>query len=250
MEKKVCSKCKVEKLLENFVKKNNSPDGCGNICNQCNNERVRKYYIKNREKELSRSKEYNIKNREKIQSQKKEWYIKNKEKQVSYKKEYYIQNKEKVIFRSKEYFSKNKEKQQFYRNEYERNRRLNDPIYKLTDNVRERLRNYLKSTGITKSKRTFDIVGCSPPELKDYLEKKFTEGMSWDLVGKHIHIDHIIPLSSAKTEEELYKLCHYTNLQPLWAKDNLKKSNKLDYLYIYKRIIQKYEENKRKNSTT
>ena len=51
--------------------------------------------------------------------------------------------------------------------------------------------------------------------------------MSWELMGQHIHIDHIIPLSSAKNENELYELCRYTNLQPLWAFDNLSKGNKI-----------------------
>ena len=51
--------------------------------------------------------------------------------------------------------------------------------------------------------------------------------MSWELMGKHIHIDHIIPLSSAKSKKELFNLCHYTNLQPLWAEDNLKKGDKI-----------------------
>jgi hypothetical protein len=57
-------------------------------------------------------------------------------------------------------------------------------------------------------------------------QTKFIDGMNWDNRGEW-HIDHIIPLSSAKSEEELRKLCHYTNLQPLWEKDNLKKSNKI-----------------------
>ena len=100
-------------------------------------------------------------------------------------------------------------------------------LIKLIENVRTRIRTYFKLKNIDKKTNTFDIVGCSPEFLKEYLEKKFTEGMSWELMGQHIHIDHIIPLSSAKNEEELYKLCHYTNLQPLWAKDNLKKSNKI-----------------------
>jgi hypothetical protein len=73
---------------------------------------------------------------------------------------------------------------------------------------------------------TKDIIGCTPQELKEHIEKKFKEGMSWNNRDKW-HIDHIIPLSSGKTEEEILKLCHYTNLQPLWAKENLEKSNKL-----------------------
>jgi hypothetical protein len=80
-----------------------------------------------------------------------------------------------------------------------------------------------------KKNNTFDIVGCSPIFLKEHIEKKFTEGMSWSNRGLFgWHIDHIIPLSSAKTEEEIYKLCHYTNLQPLWVKDNLKKGKTLN----------------------
>jgi hypothetical protein len=180
---------------------NSYKSGVSNRCKQCESERGKKYHIKNREKLLSR------------------------------RKEYYIKNKEKLLSRYKEYNIKNKEKLLSYNNEYKRNRKLNDPIFKLLQNVRVRLHEYLKIKSIVKSKRTFDIVGCSPPELKLFLEKKFQNNMSWDNYGEW-HIDHIVPLSSAKTEEELYKLCHYTNLQPLWAKDNLRKSNKLDYLYI------------------
>jgi hypothetical protein len=79
---------------------------------------------------------------------------------------------------------------------------------------------------ITKKNKTFDIVGCNPLQLKEHLEKQFVDGMTWENKGDW-HIDHIIPLSSAKTEDELYKLCHYTNLQPLWAIDNIKKGKKI-----------------------
>jgi len=102
-------------------------------------------------------------------------------------------------------------------------------LFKLKQNVRHRVREFLKQKNIKKNSKTFELVGCTPEFLKDYLETKFTKGMSWDLMGKYIHIDHITPLSSANTDEEIYELCHYTNLQPLWAEDNLKKSNKMMY---------------------
>ena len=99
-------------------------------------------------------------------------------------------------------------------------------MYNIARSVRSRIRRFLKSKNVTKRNKTFDIVGCTPQFLKEYLETQFTDGMSWDNRSEW-HIDHIIPLSSVKTEDELYKLCHYKNLQPLWAEDNLKKSNKI-----------------------
>jgi hypothetical protein len=92
--------------------------------------------------------------------------------------------------------------------------------------LRSRLYGFLKKKQISKQNTTFEVVGCSPQELKIYLEQKFINPMSWENQGKW-HIDHIIPLSSAKTEEELYKLCHFTNLQPMWATDNIKKGSKI-----------------------
>jgi hypothetical protein len=123
----------------------------------------------------------------------------------------------------KKYRENNKDK----RNEYQRIRKSVDPIFKLKHNMNSRLRVFLKSKNLTKKNKTFEVIGCTPKELKEHLENQFTDGMSWDKMGKEIHIDHIIPLSSAKTEEEIYKLCHYKNLQPLWAIDNMKKGDKI-----------------------
>lgn len=234
MERKICRKCDIEKFLGDFSKDKHSNDGHYLYCKQCCKLIYQSKFNLIKEKKRFYSKKYNIENKEKI----KEYFIKNKEKIQSYQKEYRINNREKA----KEYNIKNKEKQQSYNkeysinnrerlNKYKKNRNLNEPICNLINNVRSRLKKYLKSTGITKNKKTFDIVGCSPPRLKEYIEKKFVDGMSWDNYSFYSwHIDHITPLSSAKTEEEIYKLCHYTNLQPLWAKDNLVKSNKPDYL--------------------
>lgn len=67
-----------------------------------------------------------------------------------------------------------------------------------------------------------DLVGCSLDDLRKHLEAQFTIGMTWDNYGDW-HVDHVVPLCSADTEEKLYELCHYTNLQPLWAADNISK---------------------------
>lgn len=107
------------------------------------------------------------------------------------------------------------------------NRYKNNELYALKCRMRSRLNSALKGLGLKKENTTTQqIIGCSYEELKSHIEKQFTDGMSWDNRSEW-HIDHIIPLDSANNKEELYKLSHYTNLQPLWEKDNLIKGKKL-----------------------
>jgi len=101
------------------------------------------------------------------------------------------------------------------------------PLHRITTSMRTRLSSYCRKIQIDKNFKTMDALGCTSSELKHHLQSKFTEGMNWDNYGKW-HVDHIKPISFAKTEQEAIQLSHYTNLQPLWAADNLKKSNKYE----------------------
>ena len=114
------------------------------------------------------------------------------------------------------------------------NRRKSDPIFKASSYLRSRLINFLRSRGIKKTNKTLKMIGCTPKFLKKHFEKQFHrhpdthQPMNWKNHTVHgWHIDHIIPLDSAKTPEDVEKLMHYTNLQPLWAEYNIKKSNKI-----------------------
>jgi len=252
MEKKICSKCKIEKdVCEFYTSPKNKLDYRGS-CKSCMKKTQQTYSKNNRDKRNLTQKIWRENNRDKVKEFAKKYYNTNPEKFILISKLYRNNNPEKIKEFNKKYYNNNiefnkkrvsdwvkqnydsrinyinnwKSKNYEHIKEYKNNKYNNDPLYKLTHNVRTRVRDFLKFKNITKNNKTFDIVGCSPEFLKEYLEQKFTEGMSWDLMGQHIHIDHIIPLSSANTEEEIYKLCHYTNLQPLWAEDNLKKSNK------------------------
>lgn len=103
----------------------------------------------------------------------------------------------------------------------------NKPEYKLRKNLRERLRAAMK--GLTKSKSTMMLVGCSLEELKTHLAKQFQIGMTWENYGVGWHIDHIKPCVSfdlLKPEAQL-ECFHYSNLQPLWAIDNIRKGKKI-----------------------
>lgn len=140
----------------------------------------------------------------------------------------YAKNKDRDKKKVKQWQKNNHQAVINHTNKYIKNRKERDPLFKLAANIRSRTRCTLKSKHFTKSDKFQNYIGCSLEELKIYIESQFQPGMTWDNWSYGgWHIDHIIPLSSAETEEEMYKLCHYTNLQPLWAKDNLVKSNKI-----------------------
>lgn len=196
MEKKICSRCKIEKEILEFVKDKSSKTGYKSCCKLCNN---------------LRNQIWNKNNKEKKSLSDKNWRSKNIQNRQIYLKKYRKDNWDKILSQI---------------NIRDKQRTKNDILYNLKKRMRCRIHSFLKTKNITKENKTFKIVGCSPQELKEHLEKQFVSGMTWEN-RINWHIDHIIPLSSAGTIEEFYTLCHFTNLQPLWIEDNLKKSNKI-----------------------
>lgn len=106
-----------------------------------------------------------------------------------------------------------------------RERRANSPAAAVADRLRARVREAFRWGGWGKRSTTGDLLGCSWRELLSHLESQFLPGMTWDNRGDW-EIDHRLPLSSAKSEDDMVKLSHYTNLQPLWRTDNRRKGNR------------------------
>lgn len=215
---KKCYMCLIEKKDSEFNKRR-----C-NQCKLCEKQWKKEWYKKNKKIISKKSKTYRQKNKNTIKKRNKEYYllnkdsidiknklyeIKNKEKMKSYRKQYYIDNKKIIHQKQKEYLANNIEA-------------------KIKHNLRVRINHVLK--GKIKSGRTIELLGCQAEFLIIYIEKQFKKGMSWENHGrKGWHIDHILPCDSFDlTDPEQQKKCfHYTNLQPLWAKDNIRKGNKI-----------------------
>jgi hypothetical protein len=108
-----------------------------------------------------------------------------------------------------------------------------DPIFNFKKKLRKRIGEAFKNKGFSKTSKTREILGAEWKVIKEYFEKRFQEGMTWENHGEW-HIDHILPISTATSPEDVIRLNHYTNLQPLWAEDNIKKSDTLTPLGILK----------------
>jgi len=196
-----------------------------------------KDFQENKQKYLDYQRKRREENKETIAKQQKEYGKKNKVKLSEQHKNYYIKNKNKLVEKAKIYAEEHKEEiakyQKNYRlthtkelSEYRKNKRNTNIEYKLKEYLRKRLWKVLQ--GNSKSDHTEKLFGCTASFLKMWLELQFQDGMTWDNWSyKGWHVDHIRPCSSfdLKLSDNQQACCHYTNLQPLWAIDNLRKSD-------------------------
>lgn len=256
---KTCANCRLEKELTEFNKDKNRKDGFYPYCKKCN-------YIKNKNREdkliiknnkitqnvikitcsvckieknstefYERRKGTNKYRSECIECIKKiriKDRLENIEKYKEKDKKYFENNKDIIRERGLEYYKNNKDIIIEKATKYTVKKLENDIEYKIKFNLRSRIRMAIKNQYGNKSVKTLELLGCTIDECRQYLESLFLEGMSWENYGTHgWHIDHILPCSSFDlTDIEQQKKCfNYTNLQPLWAIDNIKKGCKINY---------------------
>jgi len=184
---------------------------------------LKQYYLETKEKSISsNSKEYRIKN------------IKRKK---EYDRQRYLKNIEKIREQHKKYNLNNKEKRNEYMREYVKNRKKTDIGFRIQCNLRRRLNLALK--GKDKANSTMKLLGCSISYFKIYIESLFKPWMTWENYGDKWSVDHIIPCAAfdLTIPEQQQKCFHYSNLQPLDARENSKKGS----MYDNKRYRKTYE---------
>lgn len=208
---KTCIKCKLQKDLNDFTNNKAKKDGKCVYCRDCYAIVNKEWRKNNPEKDKKIHDKWKKNNIENVRKNRLKSYYKHKEKISKYSKEYRKKNKD-IIREKNRYYVKKK----YYE----------DINFRLTILIRGRL--WKAITRDSKQSSALTLLGCTIDELKSYLEKKFTKGMTWKNYGDW-HIDHIKPCCSFDlTDFEQQKLCfHYSNLQPLWAKDNIRKSGKV-----------------------
>lgn len=214
-------------------------------------EANRDYYQSNRDKDVERKNEWRKANPDKVADQRRRYYEKNKEKISERNSEWQKANKDKVNESNRRWREANPEKVAGYYEKYgqtearrksarewaKRNRESGrmrrveryhtDEQFNISIKLRRRIHMAIRNQYTEKAVGTIELLGCSFADVKKHIESKFTEGMTWEkLFTGEIHIDHIRPCASFDlTDADQQKECfHYTNLQPLWARDNLSKS--------------------------
>jgi hypothetical protein len=230
-DEKLCSYCNKNLTSENFDKKPGSSDGLHSECKPC--KKKKRLVIKNNNTDNELPKNYdklcsgcNI----------------IKPKDEFYNQVYSIDGIGTICIdcekkRHKDWRTDNPEKVQVYYDKYlayYNNRRKYDPEFKISGNIRNRVRMAITRQDSSKFNNTFELIGCSPSFLVGWLEHNFDSHMSWDNYGNYWHLDHVVPCSSFDllVEEEQYKCFNWRNCQPMEATKNLSKNNKIQLFQI------------------
>jgi hypothetical protein len=211
---KICSKCGKEKPVEEFYVRKDSKDGYRNDCIDC----VKEQKIK-----------YNGRYKDRVSK----WYYENKEITIQRSKEW----KENNLERNRELNKQSDKRRRPLISKYRRERYHSDNLFRLRDNIAKLIGNSFRKKSYSKKSKTNQILGIDYDGFMKHIESQFVNGMSWDNRGEW-ELDHIIPVSLGKSEEEIIRLNHYSNFRPLWRKDNLLKSNTI--LDEDKHLVEKY----------
>ena len=225
---KRCSRCGEIKPVDDFYKDRKMKDGLTIYCKACSLASSKAYYKANTEKAKAARYAYYNANREKHRACVIAWNEANPEKLRAYTKAWRDKNPDKILAANRAWRKANREKVNTYAKEREANLRKIDPKFKLNGNIKAAINKALK--GAKAGRHWETLVGYTIDELKRHIEMQFVDGMRWYNMGKW-HIDHITPISAFNFEtpdHEDFKRCWaLKNLRPLWAEDNLRKSNKL-----------------------
>lgn len=217
----VCSKCKICQTLHRTKKYHESPEKNKALAkaryaaNAEEQKAIKKAeYWADPAKHALKNKLYREKYGDAIRAGSRAWYQANKEHCKAVGKAHYNANKQLYIEGNRR---RTKE------------RVKNDPVFAMSQRIRNLIYVRINAGGYTKKSKSQDILGCSWEEFKRHIERQFLKGMNWDNRGEW-HLDHIQPIASAKTEEDVIALNHFTNVRPLWATENIRKSDTITHL--------------------
>jgi hypothetical protein len=210
---RICNTCCSEKAFSEYYlsPKTGSPL---RICKECHKEKMRIRRESMRDILALKQKEYRKRKPDVCRQAALNWKEKNKEKVAEYHREYYW---------------KTHKRQRVVRNARQKRKLASDTSFKMRDTMTRRILLALKTQGQSKKCSAVKYLGCSIDELKNWLQSKFTRKMNWQNHGSYWHIDHVIPCDSFDLSEEKQAMAcfHFTNLQPLTARENIKKGNKI-----------------------
>lgn len=215
---KFCSKCMSEfpESAEYFDKSNGRKGGLQTHCKICRSKHGKVYYQEKREEVLKRTAINQKLFRENNKELAKERDRKNR-----------LSRLDRIKYTQKQYRKLNREKLLKIDSDYRKKRRKVDPLFRLLLNLKSRTRTYLH--GKTKSDSMRNLIGCSSEQLRKHIESQFKTGMTWENYGPVWHLDHIKPFAAFDNiadPAQQREVCHYTNLQPLFAEENLSKGAK------------------------